>query len=246
MELKYLKKMDALVKKAGTDDPDAVMEELKFVYMDPGPYMDGFIAKRKSIKYYGVPKSLENKKRRFSTFHEGFHGICGHLDIPGFLTDDGLHVDKGNFAGYKLVASTERDANIGAADQVIDTALILEMLGYDNKEVESYRQSVATFEETLNDYKSHYGIVICGDMPEHQIERMRDYQERLTGLRRRLEEQAQDIANSGVCLSKAAIAREFGVPEYIIDYKLRALEIRKYNVPSVELISFGKVFTEWE
>lgn len=246
MELKYLKRMDDAVKEAGTDDPDAIMDVLKFVQMDPGPSIDGFIARRKNIKYYGVSSSLTGKKKRFSTLHEGFHGICGHLDIPGFLTKGGMHVDKGNFASYKMVAVTERDANIGAADQIIDTGLILEMLGYDNKEVESYRQSVAIFEETLRDYKSHFGIVICGSMPERQLQRMRDYQERLTEMRGRLEEQARDIASSGICLSKAAIAREFDVPEYIIDYKLRALEVRNYNVPSVELPSFGKVFNAWE
>ena len=38
---------------------------------------------------------------------------------------------------------------------------------------------------------------------------------------------------------------EFGVPEYIIDYKLEALELRNYSVATVELPPFEKVFRGW-
>lgn len=60
-----------------------------------------------------------------------------------------------------------------------------------------------------------------------------------------MQEQAADIFNSGCCLSTPEIAREFGVPEFIVDYKFEAMTVRNYNVPSVELPTFDRVFGGW-
>ena len=74
---------------------------------------------------------------------------------------------------------------------------------------------------------------------------MRAYQRKLAGMYTELQEQAQDISNSGICRTKYAIAQEFGVPEYIIDYKFEALDVRNYSVATVELPTFDKVFSRW-
>lgn len=238
--------MDRIVKKAKSHNAADVMDYMNYRFMDPGYAVDGFITRYKGSKYYGVSDSLTGKKREFAIYHEGFHGICGHLDIPGFLSSNGFHTEDGNFADYKLVADTERDANIGAADQVIDTRSILDMLGYDNKDVAGYCKSVQSFEQAMADYKSHFSTVLTNGSDEKRIRRMRAYQEELSRMYEELQEQAQDISNAGVCLSRDQIAGEFGVPEFIIDYKMRALEIRHYDIPEVELLSFGSVFTDWD
>ncbi|MBQ1397515.1 MAG: hypothetical protein IIY89_03375, partial [Clostridia bacterium] len=60
-----------------------------------------------------------------------------------------------------------------------------------------------------------------------------------------LQEQAQDILNSGACLSVPEIARALGVPDTIVNLKYEAMAVRKYNVPSLELPAFEKVFSGW-
>lgn len=247
MRVEYLNKMDRIAKKAGTREPDDVLEAMGCVFMDPGGSVDGFVSRRKGTTYYGVNQNITGKKYDFGVMHEGFHILCRHLDIPGFLNGAApSHVDNaGSFADYKMVASTERDANIGAADFIIDTQTILDMLGYDSADVAAYRNSVESFDQAVRDYQRHFDIVLSIGSPESRIRRMRAYQRKLAGMYTELQEQAQDISNSGICLTKYAIAQEFGVPEYIIDYKFEALDVRKYSVATVELPTFDKVFSRW-
>ena len=245
MKVEYLKKMDRVARAVGSREPDDVLESLGYVFMDPGNSVDGFIMKRKGTTYYGVSPSLTGRKYDFGVMHEGFHGICGHLDLPGFVSEGGAHTDTGSFGNYKMVAGTERDANIGAADFIIDTQGILDMLGYDNADVAAYRISVESFDTAVRDYQRHFDIVVSNGSPESRIRRMRAYQRELARMYNELQEQAQDIMNSGICLSKYDIAREFGVPEFIIDYKFEALALRKYSVSTVELPTFDKVFSRW-
>ena len=246
MKVEYLKKMDRIAKAAGSREPDDVLEAMGCVFMDPGGSIDGFVTRRKGTTYYGVNQGISGRKYDFGVMHEGFHIVCGHLDLQGFLQGNGAHMDlAGSFADYKLVASTERDADIGAADFICDTQTTLDMLGYDCADVAAYRDSVESFEQHQREYERHYNIVLLNGSSEARIRRMRAYQRDLARMYQELQEQAQDIVNSGICLTKYQMAQEFGVPEYIIDYKFEALALRNYDVATVELPSFDRVFSRW-
>lgn len=242
MKLEYLKKMDRITRGAGSRRPDDVLAYMGFIYMDPGESLPGFITRRKSTVYYGVNKNLSKQQYAFGSFHEAFHGICTYLDIPGFLRD-GANAD--SFQDRHMVAWTERDANIGAADVMIETDAFLEMVGHDSADVQACIKSVESFERAVEDYRRHYEIVVANGSPENRIRRMAAYQKELARMYTELQEQAQDISNSGCCLSTPEIAREFGVPEFIVDYKYEAMTVRIYNVPSVELPTFDRVFGGW-
>ncbi len=242
MKIEYLNKMERIVKKAGSKDPDDVLEYMGYEYIDPGDNISGFITRRKNIIYYGVNRNLSEAKYAFGSYHEAFHGICGHLDIPGFMAN-GMHTD--SFSVRRFVAWMENDANIGASDVLIDTSEFLEMTGYDNDDVQGYLQSLESFDRAVGDYKRHYEYVVTRNSPEKRIRRMNAYRKELDRMYEELQEQARDIANSGCCLTKNQIAREFGVPVYIIDYKYKAMEVRNYDVPQIEMPSFDKVFSRW-
>ena len=242
MKIEYLKKMERAVRGAGSRDPDAVLDYLGYIYIDPGESLSGFITKRKNMIYYGVNRNMSPQQYAFGSFHEAFHGICGHLDLPGFL-GGGAHAD--TFQTTYTVAKTERDANIGAADVMIDTETFLEMVGYDSAEVRSYIRSVDSFEQAVRDYRRHFEAVIANGSPESRIRRMAAYQKDLGRMYKKLQEQARDITNCGLCLTTPEIAKEFGVPDFIVDYKYEAMAVREYDVPTVELPSFDKVFGGW-
>ena len=242
MKLEYLKKMDRIIKAAGTRNPDDVLAYMGFIYIDPGENIPGFIMKRKNTVYYGVNSRLSAAQYAFGSFHEAFHSICNHLDLPGFLQNGG-HTD--TFQNRHIVAHTERDANIGASDVLIETQPFLEMTGYDCEDVRAYLNSVDSFEKAVDDYHRHYEIVVANGSPENRIQRMAAYQQELARMHEELREQAQDLLNSGCYVSKDVIAREFGVPAMIVDYKYEAMRIRNYKVPSVELPAFDKVFSGW-
>ena len=253
LKAEYLDQMDRIAEKAGTREPDDVLDSMGCIFMDPGSSVDGFVSRRKGTTYYGVSRNLTGRKYDFGVMHEGFHIVCRHLDLPGFLTGaapshvdgTGSFTDSGFFTDCRRIAGTERDANIGAADFIIDTETILEMLGYDNADVAAYRKSTASFEQALRDYNRHFNLVRDSGSGESRIRRMQDFRQKLTAMYGELQKQAQDICNSGVCLAKNAIAREFGVPEFIIDYKLEALLLRNYRITAVELPPFDKVFSRW-
>ena len=244
LELEHLLKMERKVHDANSHNPRDVMEYMGFIPMAVIGGVPGFIAKRKNLLFYGINDNLKGIKNDFATFHEGFHYICGHLDMPGFLSG-GFHADTDSLLGKRIISSTERDANIGAADQVIDTEEILDMLGYDNQDVIAYRKDLETFETHVREYRNHFEYVSGIDAPEKRIRRMEAYQHDLAGMYTELQEQAQDIANSGICFSIEEIAHEYSVPEYIISLKIKALEIRNYNVSTVELPTFDRVFSKW-
>ena len=164
MKLEYLKKMDKIIRDAGTRNPDDVLSSMGFIYMDPGTSLPGFIMKQKQIVYYGVNKNLPEKRYTFASFHEAFHGICGHLSLADF-TKQGAHAD--TFENHRLLAWTEREANIGAADTLIETELFLEMSGYDSEDVKAYIRSVEAFEKAVENYHNHYNIVLNNGSPEN-------------------------------------------------------------------------------
>ena len=242
MKLAYMKKMDRIIRLAGTRDPDEILACMGFIYLDPGKSLQGFIAKRKNTVYYGVNKKFTAQKYAFCSFHEAYHGLCGHLDTPDFLQNGG-HSE--TYQSYGNVAKTEREANIGAADTVIDTDTFLEMVGYDSADVQAYTRSVESFEQAVEDYRTHYEIVLANGSPEARIRRMEAYQSELSRMYAELQEQAQDILNAGICLSVPEIAHEYGVPEHVVHLKYEAVAIRKYKVPSLELPAFDKVFGGW-
>ncbi len=242
MKLEHLKKMDRIMKKAGTRDPDAVLSSMGFICIDPGNSLPGFITRRKGFVYYGVNRNFSRQKYAFASFHEAFHAICGHLDTPGFL-QDGAHAD--SFLEGHAVAITERDANIGAADALIEPEVFLEMCGFFSGEVKSYLASLSSFEKAVEDYQNHFDTVIRAGSPQERIRKMKSYREELSRLYERLQEQAADLAGSGQILSRPEMARELEVPEYVIDYKTEAMSIRNYNIPRVDLPSYDKVFRKW-
>lgn len=243
MKIESLKKMDRIIKDAGSRNPDDILSAMGFIYMDPGGSLPGFIARRKGIIYYGVNKKFGKQKYTFGSFHEAFHGICGHLSLPGFLKE-GAHAD--SFLNSRIVAATERDANIGAADALIDTETFLEMSGFYSADVRSYLASLASFEQAAEDYRKHLEVAIQANSPESRIRRMMAHQEELSRMYEQLQEQASDITYSRHCLSRPEMAQELDVPEYVIDYKAEAMYIRNYNIPKMELPSYEKVFKKWQ
>ena len=129
--------------------------------------------------------------------------------------------------------------------QLIDTVQFLEMTGYDSADVQAYIKSVESFEKAASDYQNHLDIVQSSGASDYRIQRMQAYQRDLYAMYKELQEQAADISNTGVCLTRSELAAEFNVPEFIIDYKFEAMSVRKYKVPSVELPPYDKVFGGW-
>ena len=245
MKVEYLYKMDRIAKKARTREPEDVLAYMGYIFMDPGTSVDGFIMRRKGTTYYGVNQNISGLKYDFCVMHEGFHGLCRHYEVPGFLSSGGAHADTGICGNYKIVVETERDANIGAADFILDTQMTLDMLGYDCADVAAYRSDLESFEHHAAEYQRHLDLVRSMDSSKARLRRMLAYQQELARMYEELQEQARDIANSGLCLTKNEIAREFGVPEYIVDYKFEALELRNFDIPNIELPSFTTVFSNW-
>ena len=57
------------------------------------------------------------------------------MNISEFIRQ-GAHTD--TFENHRMLAWTEREANIGAADTLIDTEAFLEMSGYESEDVRAY------------------------------------------------------------------------------------------------------------
>ena len=181
----------------------------------------------------------------FAFWHELFHLLARHLEIAGFADSGGFHIDvdtfKSSFA-KRLVVYTEKIANLGAADQMLDTGDILLAIGYNV--LEEYRASRKDYWNLLQRYQrisnalrhSSSAVLKCQFEQAH-TELKRSY------------EKMMDLESSfsrSSFMTIPQIARASQVPQHYVVYKLDALRLQGFDIDPQELVSYDKVFTkEW-
>jgi len=233
---------DAAVARAGSTDPGEVAERLGIMVFDLTSSITALATRYSYIPVIGINIKLNGMWRSYGFWHEIGHIVKGHIDEPGFSTK---HFDTLLFSqeiDCRSIPRHEKEANIISAEYNIDTKAILEIISYDTSTMQDYRRLKA-YQEKLGDaYKS-----LCSsanaDKPSQMIKyRLAEYQRSLKDLENKKRELESDIAAMGCRLSFREIAAELGTTETILKYKLEALRIRGYDIDTLELERYDKVF----
>lgn len=236
-------KMNAIIEITG-HDPEAVAKHLNARISPAYGTINGMLTKHGHRYYIALNESQPVYQFIFAFWHELFHLLAGHLEIAGFTTCNGIHLDIDTFSnGYmtrRLVAYTERIANLGAADRILDTGEILLSIGY--TVLQEYRSSKKEYWNLLQRYQhiqnalrhSSSTVLKCQIQEAHK-DLKRSY------------EKMMDLESSfshDDFMTIPQIAQANQVPVHYVGYKLEALRLQGFDIDPQELLSYDKVFTK--
>lgn len=236
---------DALIKRTGSSDPMEVIERNNIVYSDLTGSIVGMASKYQSLYTLGVNCRLNYVMRLYALWHEIGHICLGHIDV---LPTNTAHSDIYLFTqevDSRLIPRQERDANIISAEYCVSTDSVLDMIAYNSKAMQDYRKLKATQKQLNEDYKRFCSSVNA----EHRIPNMMkyrlvEYQKGLKNMEERKQYLEAEIAEMGCCLSCREMADQLGTSETIVKYKLEALRIRGYDIDTLELERYDRVFRD--
>lgn len=244
MTTSALNKLENISKKINSRDPRDIADYLGIRIVDACGSLIAFVTIVKGLTFIAVNPRLGAKKYDFALSHELGHVVCKHLNAPGFLAN-GAHQET-SLMDVPLYASTlceqEKEANLIAADFMLDTPTVLDMVGYENKSVAQYRELRAKLREVQSDYESTlfsvHGRDISTSLRCRLIETRRLFQ-RTSNELKAIEQELQQM---DCCLTIPEMAREMNVSSVVMEYKLEALRIRGYDIDPIELASYSQVF----
>ena len=242
MNTDVLERMDALVKNAASSNP---YELAKYLHVDVekliGSDILAFVVNFSGVKIVGLNPKLKGLKEYVVLMHEIAH-IFFHMD---FLTRYGNgYGEECVFKPLKRadIVRQEYEANLIAAEFCLDTGDILDKLGYNSHSLQDYMEHLEKFKQYCAEYKQFMGNTIFRVDDRWTQKRLMNYEKQLKFLQEELEDMQRDLTYEGGCMTTVEIAKEYGIPDTIVEYKIEALHHRGYIVPSVELASYGQVF----
>ena len=242
LDTNVLERMDALVARAGTSDPYELADFLRVSIHDiTSNKLIAFVVRKSGVICIGLNRRLNFAKKMVVLMHEVTHVAC-HMD---YLNTFGLcYGELSPFQNLKnkCIARQEYEANVVAADFNLPTDEVLEMLGYNNTALREYRRYLAAFERHRQEYEQFLSSTIFTAQSRWTRQKLFDWRKRMKEWREELEEMQHDLTYCGDFMTTAEIAKEFGLPQSIVDYKLEALRLRGYDLDSVELVSYRQVF----
>lgn len=231
--------MDALVAHAGTSDPYELADFLRAsIQTLTSNKLIAFVIRRSGIICIGLNQRLNPAKKMVVLMHEIAH-VAFHMD---FL--NGCYGERIIFQNLKdkNIARQEYEANVIAADFNLPTDEVLEMLGYNSKAFQEYRIVLAAFDRHRHEYEQFLSSVIFTAQSRWTRRKLLDWRERMKQWQCELEEMQHDLTCCGDFMTTDEIAKKFGLPQPIVDYKLEALRLRGYDLERLELVRHNQVF----
>ena len=242
------KKIDKIIKKIGSDNPEEVAAYLNYEIIMLSSSLIGYITRIKNQIFIGINKSLSPNQKKFDEWHEIGHGILGHLNEFDFTQNTNCHLDlylldPSQQLNSKTISRYEREANIFAAEYSIETNKILEMTGYNNSVNQQFRALKTTQQQLRREYEKLLFAIQDKKCSENQQYRLTEYKKELAKLDEKEQELEDEISQCGI-LSIPEIAHNLNTSSIIIEYKLEAMKLRGYNIEGVKLATYDKVFKQ--
>ena len=246
--LETFAKIDKIIKKIGTDNPEEVAAYLGYEIIMLSSNLVGYITRIKNLTMIGTNTRLSPIKRRFVQWHEIGHGISGHFNEVDFTKSTGYHLDQTLFdsnqhLNSKTISRYEREANLIAAEYCIDSEKILEMTGYNNNVIQQFQVLKETQQQLRQEYERLLFTVQPSNLSESQKIRLNEYKNELAKLDEKERELDSEISDLGV-MSISEIARHLHTSSIIVEYKLEAMRLRGYKIEGIELAAYNKVFKQ--
>lgn len=240
-----LQRMDEAIKCAGTDDPFELADALgaRIIWLTGS--VIGFVRKIKHRVFIGVHSELSPRKQRFTAMHEATHVVC-HIEAEEFRLghQEAAFFSAGNGVSDKTVSRQEKEANLASAEYSIPTEEILEMTGYNNRDLRVYLRKKKELSKLRQDYEGYLSLFRNGAYSQKVRENIREYHDELQRRHEELESMQGDIGATNGSLTMEQMARELHVNAVMVEYKLAALQLRGYDFDELVLPGYERVFRE--
>jgi len=236
--------IDKVVAAAGSTNGHDIAAYLHIEEVTPaGPYV-GYSMRIGFYTTISVHEDLNARANLLITDHEVMHVV--NNDFEDFAGGGGIFDQQAFTPGDdKRLITVEMIANIGGADLFIPTESLLEEIGYNNPSLQAFRDCDTEKRDHIRRYQDAIDRWrFCQSASERDRVRgiLMKEQRALKLLDEARQDYASEIEAMHCCFTLEQLAKIYRVSPEIIRYKMRALQLRGYEVDPQELESFDKLF----
>ncbi len=231
------------IREAGSCDPREVARFFDILWVDLKGSIPGYASLYNGVlPVIGLHVSLKGVWYRLVGWHELTHIFAGHVRESDFGRG---HADFSFFlqeVDSQALSRQEKTANLVAADVSLPDADVLEVTGYLDPTLRSYRHLKSHQEQLLRELDA---LRFLTGAPSGSLRaQMRDLQSKLRDVGVSLSEMEETLMALAPGRTFDRMAAELEVTPCILRYKLEAMRIRGLDVDRQELERYDRVFSD--
>lgn len=231
-------------KSAHSDDPRDIADFCDILVISMNGSVAGYAHAfhAKNTAAIGINCRLKGFWYRFCFWHELTHVFNRDIYLPGtngWVTDGKLCR---HGVSDRSIPRHEKTANLVAADETVSTYDVIEITGYNNPSMQSYRRMKAYLEGLTREFEK----LRCSFDSSHPTPYLKakaiEMKRKIREGSETLSEMESDLIYSNTCMTLPEIAAELDVSERILRYKLEAMRLQGMDIDPQELEQYGKMF----
>lgn len=244
MEESIFSTVKDIVRDAHSDDPKDIADHCDILVVRTNGTIAGYAHAfpAKDMAVIGVNTRLKGFWYRFCLWHELTHVIGGDIYMPsanGWITDSKLCRQGVNDLS---IPRHEKIANLVAADRTVSTDTVIELTGYDNPSMRSYRRMKAYLEKLTREFENFRCSIDFSHPTPYVKAKAHEMQRKIREGVETLSEMEADLIYSNTCKTLPEIAAELEISERILRYKLEAMRLQGMDIDPQELEQYSRMF----
>lgn len=231
------------IKEAGTADPREVAKHFDILWIDLEGTIKGYAALYNNlIPAVGLNTALTGNWYMFGGWHELTHVFKDDIRDPDFKNG---HADTGFFqqeVSNPYMPRQEKTANLVAADVTILDRDVEEVTNYNSPTLRSYRRMKA-YQKALSNELVNLRSAFSPESTYLQTQ-MHDLRRKIKDVSETLSNMETEIVWCNYNKNFSEMAKELGVTERILRYKLEAMRLKGADFDPQELESYDHIFVD--
>ena len=231
-------------KSAHSDDPMDIADYRGIIVVNMNGSIAGYACAfhAKNTVMIGINCRLKGFWYRFCFWHELTHVLNGDIYLPGtngWITDGKL-CRQG--VSDHSIPRHEKTANLVAADETVSTYDVIEMTGYNNPSMQSYRRMKAYLEGLTRELENLRCSFDFSHPTPYLKAKVIEMKRKIMEGTETLSEMESELIYSNSFMTLPEIAAELDISERILRYKLEAMRLQGMDIDPQELEQYGKMF----
>ena len=233
-----------IVRDAHSDDPKDIADHCDILIVRTNGTIAGYAHAfpAKDMAVVGINRRLQGFWYLFCFWHELTHVISGDIYLPsmnGCITDGKLC----SHGVHDLrIPRHEKTANLVAADRTVSTDDVIELTGYNNPSMQSYRRMKVYLEKLTREFENFRCSIDFSHPTPYVKAKAHEMQRKIREGVETLSEMESDLIYSNCCKTLPEIAGELNISERILRYKLEAMRLQGMDIDPQELEQYSRMF----
>ena len=243
MEDEIFSLVAAKIKEAGTTDPVEVARHFDIMVVNLKGSIIGYAALYNGIvPAIGINTALEGKWLKLVGWHELAHVFDRHIYESGFKNGHADFSSFGQDIDSRTISRHEKVANLVAADVCIPDGDVIEITGYNNPSMQSYRRMKVYLEKLTREFETFRCSIDFSHPTPYVQAKAHEMQRKIREGIETLYEMESDLVYSNCCKTFSEMAAELDISESILRYKLEALNMKGMDIDRQELERYDRIF----